>query len=356
MAVPESSVSSRRDEELRIASNWMRRLQLCLTREEEIPFIRAMRHAGISEEDFQFESRVNLNQFDVAMRNIRRDVPDVTVRLYGSAELLDLSLIGYAIASSGTIGSAQQIAQRYHNLTSDRFTEVLEIEGGMAVLRPVPFLPYLADLKDIVEDSFTGNCVILRIVGEGVIDLDEIELNFPYEEPAYVETYRRILPGHHHFGCEQAEIRFPANWLDLQVATANAAMADVCADMCERILGGSEREADMSERVRRLLVSRPRRQMLRLEEAAEHLRLTTTQLRKGLYRLDTNYKKIVLEVRMSLAWNYLEATNLTVQHIAYLLDYSQPGPFSRAFKLHYGISPIECRNRATEKMGEIGSM
>ena len=80
-------------------------------------------------------------------------------------------------------------------------------------------------------------------------------------------------------------------------------------------------------------------------EAAAALHLSPGQLRKRLYRAGTTYKKIVLEIRMSLARHYLQDTALPVQEIAYLLDYSQPAPFSRAYKAHFGISPEHHRQK-----------
>jgi len=46
---------------------------------------------------------------------------------------------------------------------------------------------------------------------------------------------------------------------------------------------------------------------------------------------------------MALATHYLESTHLSIQEIAYLLDYAQPGPFSRAFKKYFGQSPRDRR-------------
>jgi AraC-like DNA-binding protein len=100
---------------------------------------------------------------------------------------------------------------------------------------------------------------------------------------------------------------------------------------------------DTPRAVRRLLLSRPGKRMLRLEEAADELLMSTAQLRKRLYRAETSYKNIVLETRMGLARHYLESTPLSVQEIAYLLDYAQPGPFSRAFKKYYGFPPRNAR-------------
>lgn len=144
------------------------------------------------------------------------------------------------------------------------------------------------------------------------------------------------------FGAERNELRFPAGWLGLPVASANKTMADVCTAMCERLLGG-DTSRETPQVVRRLLLSRPGRRMYRLEEAADALRLSPGQLRKRLYKAGTSYKQIVLDIRMALAEHYLQDTALPVQEIAYLLDYSQPAPFSRAFKSYFGRSPEASR-------------
>ena len=51
---------------------------------------------------------------------------------------------------------------------------------------------------------------------------------------------------------------------------------------------------------------------------------------------------------MALARHYLNDTNLAIQEIAYLLDYSQAAPFSRAFKSYYGQSPELARDAAMD--------
>jgi AraC-like DNA-binding protein len=88
--------------------------------------------------------------------------------------------------------------------------------------------------------------------------------------------------------------------------------------------------------------------MYRLEEAAEQLHLSVPQLRKRLYKAGTSYKRLVLETRMVLARHYLEDTNLAVQEVAYLLDYAQPAPFSRAFKRYFGVPPETIRRAVPE--------
>jgi AraC-like DNA-binding protein len=176
-------------------------------------------------------------------------------------------------------------------------------------------------------------------------DLSGAQVYFSYPAPDHEASYRTFFhPCRVTFEAEHSELHIPQSWLSRPVTTGNTVMSDVTSSICERMLGPQVRSnIDTPRAVRRLLLSRPGQHMLRLEEAAERLYMSTAQLRKRLYRAGTSYKSIVLEVRMALASHYLEATHLSIQEIAYLLDYTQPGPFSRAFKKYYGQSPRSLR-------------
>ena len=175
------------------------------------------------------------------------------------------------------------------------------------------------------------------------VDFTRGEVRFDFSPPYYVATYHEVFPCRVTFECERNELRIPKKWLEFPIASANQTMADVCTAMCERLLGVGDVTRTTPQVVRRLLLSRPGRNMYRLEEAAAELNLSTSQLRKRLYRSGTSYKKIVLEIRMVLAEHYLRDTTLNIQEIAYLLDYSQPAPFSRAFKRYFGVPPEQHR-------------
>jgi AraC-like DNA-binding protein len=337
---------SRQAEENRILANTLRRLQECLGQDQDFAYRAGLLHAGISDSDIDDNHNLSHEKLGRVLRHIREKIPGITVHLFSKLSLLDLGMIGYAGASSGTVGKAIDILMRYHELTTDRFDDIIEVEGDTVVLRPVPYMAHMGDFQDVIEDSLAGNWNLLTQLLGNEVDFSEAKISFAFAPPSYSELYRQAFCCAHEFDQERSEIRFPAHWLEMPVATANWAMSDVCNVMCERILGPGEPITNTTHSVRQLLLSRPGRRMLRLEEAAESLRLSTAQLRKRLYRADTSYKQIVLEVRMTLARQYLEATRISIQEIAYLLDYSQPGPFSRAFKAYYGFPPIHCREQA----------
>lgn len=101
------------------------------------------------------------------------------------------------------------------------------------------------------------------------------------------------------------------------------------------ISGGDDQSRD-SRVLRRCMrtyagLYRQGRTMPRVGTAAQALNLSSEQFRKRLWR------QLVLEARMVLGKNYLEATQFSSQEIAYLLDYAHPGAFTRAFKGYYSL-------------------
>jgi AraC-like DNA-binding protein len=279
------------------------------------------------------------------MDYLARSIPDLTFRFFKETELLDLGMLGYAVLSCTNVGNGLRLLARYLELTSDRYTERNEIRDHFYTVRPQPVWQHLGEEKSIAEDCLSGNWHAVRVMLGPEADLHGARVYFSYPAPEYEASYRAFFhPCQIIFQAEHSELHIPEAWLERPVTTGNSVMSDVTSSICERMLGPQARSnIDTPRAVRRLLLSRPGQHMLRLEEAAERLNMSTAQLRKRLYRAGTNYKSIVLEVRMALASHYLESTHLSIQEIAYLLDYTQPGPFSRAFKKYYGQSPRSVR-------------
>jgi len=334
------SEASRSEEESRIVATWLKRLRSCLTDEQQGLFRQALRENSISPGDLIDGTPIRLSQLDDVLLLVRREIPDITLRLFDRAEVLDLGLIGYAAINSDTLGRALEVMYAYHSLASDRYVDQLEVQEDCAVISTQPLPGYFSDSQNIAEDSFAGNWRSLKLLLGEAADSAKIELHFEHPEPSYIATYHQVFGPNCHFNRERAQLRFPKSWLEVPINRSGGGLSQVFTAMCERILGpGETGGADTSEMVQRLLLSRPGRNMLRLEQAAEQLMLSPNQLRKRLYRAGTTYKALVLQTRMELARHYLLDTHLSVQEIAYLLDYSQAAPFSRAFKQYSGIAP-----------------
>lgn len=340
------SVESRQAEQSKITANWIARMKECMT-ESDHPTILAdaLRDVGITAQDIESRMNIEQRQLDEALQIVLKRVPDISLRMFARAEISDLGVMGYAAINTDAVGKALTFLLRYHELTSDRYFDTLTVEDNVVIISPTPRMAHMQNFVNVAEDSIAGNFRMLGLLLGSSVDYTQSSVHFDFPEPDYVDTYQEVFECPCYFEAERSELRFPAKWLDQPIASANQTLADVCTAMCERLLGAGESSRETPQMVRRLLLSRPGRRMYRLEEAAAELNLSTTQLRKRLYRAGTSYKNLVLEIRMALAQHYLADTDLAIQEIAYLLDYSQPAPFSRAFKSYYGVAPEQSRQQ-----------
>jgi AraC-like DNA-binding protein len=337
---------SRQAEQSKITANWLARMRQCMTDgDQPAIFADALRATGITSGDIESRANIEQRQLDEVLQVVLRSVPDISLRLFACVEISDLGVIGYAAINSDTVGKALSFLLRYHELTSDRYFDTITVEDDVAAVSPTPRMAHVQNFVNVAEDSMAGNCRMLQMLLGPSVDYADASVHFDFPEPDYVATYHEVFACPCHFEADRTELRFPAKWLGLPIASANQALADVCTAMCERLLGAGESSRETPQMVRRLLLSRPGRRMYRLEEAAEQLHLSVPQLRKRLYKAGTSYK------RLALARHYLEDTNLAVQEVAYLLDYAQPAPFSRAFKSYFGVPPECCRQAALEEPG-----
>ena len=78
---------------------------------------------------------------------------------------------------------------------------------------------------------------------------------------------------------------------------------------------------------------------------ASSLNLSVRSLQRKLSDENTNYKHLLDETRRELAMNYLGNSRLTINEITYLLGFSDPSNFTRAFRRWQGESPSNYRAR-----------
>jgi AraC-like DNA-binding protein len=83
----------------------------------------------------------------------------------------------------------------------------------------------------------------------------------------------------------------------------------------------------------------------RIETVARRLATSPRTLQRRLAAEGLSYQQVLDEWRQAAAERHLTASALSIGEIAYLLGFSEPAPFHRAFKRWYGITPRAFRER-----------
>jgi AraC-like DNA-binding protein len=83
-----------------------------------------------------------------------------------------------------------------------------------------------------------------------------------------------------------------------------------------------------------------------LERVAKRLHMSGRTLHRRLKEQGASFRLVVGEVRLELARRYLRERQATIGEIAFLLGFSEPSAFHRAFKRWTGHSPAAFRRRS----------
>jgi len=84
----------------------------------------------------------------------------------------------------------------------------------------------------------------------------------------------------------------------------------------------------------------------RQDNIAESLNMSLRKLQRKLQDENTNFKELLEDTRRSLAQSYIKQNNRSIGEITYLLGFSEPSNFTRAFKRWTGKTPASYRESA----------
>lgn len=236
-------------------------------------------------------------------------------------------------------------------------SKFLKIQGDFAELKFIdddrfPKLVYTPVMAWILESPQTAKLevdamfafinTILKINSNGV--LKPLKLNLSFNTPEHPEKYAEVFGIMPQFECEDNEMIFEKTSLLIPMKAFNPETFMVLKQHLESRLMQLSNSEKISDKVRRVLYSSFKYQFPDIDSVAERLNVSSRTLQRKLTEEATSFKEILLDTRFGIAKQLLCQDHLTVSEISYILGYSDLGNFSRSFKKHSGLSPIEFKN------------
>lgn len=326
------------DENHQVALRHFRRLQQVLNSDAKAVLRDLMADVKAVPEDIQ------LDQFHRLIKRLKPYQPDVTLRLFQSLTLSDFGLYGYACATAENLGQAIEFSIKFMALTTERYHELSEVDGRKVRIYPVTLPAYIDQAIDVDEDFVAGNCRLLDVLLDGDVDWQMVKIQFSHLRPDYGDVYDEVFQCDLAFGQPETCISFPKSWLRRPIISKDPSLAEPCVQRCFELLGVGNQEALWSDKVRRLIIE-SRFTVVTLAQAAARFNVSARTLREYLYREGTNFRQLLLEVRMTLAKHYLQITKMSGEEISEMLQYSQPSVFFRAFENWFGCTTKVVRQR-----------
>jgi len=104
----------------------------------------------------------------------------------------------------------------------------------------------------------------------------------------------------------------------------------------------------LSGKIRRMLQSAENIDALSLKNFADLLNTSQDTVRRHLNKEGSSYTEIKESVRRDMAVYHLQRKDTSIGEIAYLLGFSEPSAFNRAFKNWTGATPGDYRRATVE--------
>jgi AraC-like DNA-binding protein len=291
------------------------------------------------------QARISQRQRLSIYRNARRLArrPDVGLLAGARQRISDFGIYGYAMVSSPTFGDALKFSVEHVMMAGAVFDVSYSAEGDTGILRSHRIEP-LGDLLPFVAEFWRSSMTALfsRVL-EAPFPSKRMVLSFP--APAHWRNYERILNCPVDFGADSMEWHFDVSVLDRPCPNANPITAQICQQLCDRVLDEPADTPDLARRIRTACLNASG-SFPSAEDMAARLGMSLRTLHRRLAGDNCSYQSILNDVRRSLAIEFLQNTGLPIDQIAERVGFSDATSFRKAFKKWTGGAPTQYRREA----------
>ncbi|PKO19083.1 MAG: hypothetical protein CVU39_00600 [Chloroflexi bacterium HGW-Chloroflexi-10] len=256
------------------------------------------------------------------------------------AEAGSWSILGYMMMNCKTLGEAFEKSGRYMRIIGNLIEGRAKIQFNKVkvILDTPPHAPKMS--RHCFESTIASSIRMMRnLTG---VEINPLKVTFIYPQPESTVEYERV------FHCpvlfEQKENSFT---LDIRVGSipirmANPTLLAHFEQYAQDFLIEMERKHEYTRCVTKIILAHLDDESLSIEKVARELAVSVRTLQNRLETEGVVFSELLKEIREQLAKKYLRE-NYTVEQITYLLGFSEPSVFRKAFKKWLGVTPREYR-------------
>ena len=278
--------------------------------------------------------------------------------LFGEAvKTQDISIVGLIGVAFDDVESIRRQVNRYARLTLDAddggTADAIEFvrENGDVWLK---FNGEIYNANPLLTESgFARNVCGARALAASMPDFANIKfpkaIRFTHAEPSYRAEYDRIFGVPLFFGSHMNALLMDEALLKIKLPRTNPYLSEIMSARAEELLKSLENSKTTRGRVENLLIPILHTGGASIDTVAGKLGLSRQTLFRKLKTEGITFEKVLDELRHKLALHYLNGKKVSVNETAYLVGFSEPAAFSRAFKRWTGFNPRLARLSQTEQ-------
>jgi len=286
------------------------------------------------------DKRIAFENYVKLMRAGKELTGDAALALhYGEiSDMSKFSVVGLLAEASETFVEAMAQLNRYGRLViefdggPDRFTAVNDATG----LWVVDNRAHPNDFPELTESTFARMiCGPRRFAGLQTARA----VHVTHAAPPYVSEYERIYGAPVTFGAARNAILMDPAAMGHRIQLQPRYTFGILASHADQLLKSLENSKTMRGRVESLLMPILHTGTASMDLVASKLAMSRQTLFRRLKDEGVTFEKVLDDLRHRLAVDYLGARRVSVNEAAYLVGFSDPAAFSRAFKRWTGTSP-----------------
>jgi AraC-like DNA-binding protein len=288
------------------------------------------------------EARVSPAQFCVAWAETIRlsGDPALALRIAEETPVGAFGIVEYVCRAAPTLRDALEQWVRYLGLLDDAVEVGLVDAGPHVALRVL--MESEAPAPASHELCFALVARHAKNMLQGGFRLAEVRFNHRATDAALLPRYKAFFESEVRFGAAHTEMLFEASVLASPLPTADANLLAILLPLATAQRERSSPHPLLTDQVRRALRAALSSDDAQLESVAKRLGMTGRSLQRRLKDEGTVFQAVRDEMRRDPADHYL-GQGMSFAEISFLLGFSEPSAFFRAFKRWTGLTPLERR-------------
>ena len=272
-----------------------------------------------------------------------REIPDPCFGLKAAQAWhpSDLSALGYAALASKTLKETIERINRYQ----------FAILGEFIIKTKITHNTYTVTIIDgLIREHYSSDdatlAVILSICRVNYRStLNPETITFRHSKPPCSAAYYEFFGGQVAFDAKKTSMVFPLDSVTKILPGNNPKLTECSDDVLQEFLNNLDKEKFI-EKTKIYILRHLSSGNATEEQVAQDFYMSTRNFQRALKEHNTTFRNILNETRCILAKHYLEKNSLSLQETAFLLGYSSPSSFSRAFTSWTGIPPKQFHRNA----------
>ena len=296
------------------------------------------------------DKRIPFRKYVALMHAAKLACKDPALGLhYGEAvDVSEISIVGLLGRASETMVDAFAQLKRYARLIVE-----VEVDGATADDR-FAFSPegdgiWLVDTRknpndfhELTESAFAHIVCSTRHLGDTPF-VKAVQVT--HADPGYRAEYERIFQAPASFDCTRNALRLDPAWLAKRFSNEPRYVFGILSAHAQALLTSLENAHTTRGNVESLMMPILHTGNVSVDLVAGKMGVSRQTLFRRLKAEGVTFQQVLDALRHRLAVHYLGGKKVSVNETAYLVGFSDPASFSRAFKRWTGSSPRAVRSK-----------